>query len=80
MTYNLTLRLVQIAIQEVLDESGRESVIDIDSETRLRVDLDLDSLDLAVLTVKLEARTGVDVFAKGIVSTVREVVSRIDER
>ena len=42
--------------------------------------LDLDSLDLAVLTVKLEAKTGVDVFANGIVSTVGEILCQIDER
>ncbi len=68
------------AINEVLEESGREKLSNISRSTRLRIDLDLDSLDLAVLTVKLEAKTGVDVFAKGIVSTVGEILSRIDER
>jgi len=74
------LRLVKNAIDEVLDDSGRERSRDINSQTRLRADLDLDSLDLAVLTVKLEAKTGVDVFIKGIVTTVGELVSRIDEQ
>jgi len=80
MSANNALQLVKTAIDEVLDESGRERTCDIMSNTRLRIDLDLDSLDLAVMTVKLEARTGVDVFAKGIVSTVGEIVSRIDAR
>lgn len=75
-----SLQVVRAAIDEVLDEAGREGSRDVTANTRLRIDLDLDSLDLAVLTVKLEAKTGVDVFAKGIVSTVGEILSRIDER
>lgn len=67
-------------INEVLDESGRDQITGISLVSQLRADLDLDSLDLAVLAVKLEAKTGVDVFAKGIVSTVGEILSRIDER
>ena len=65
---------------EVLEESGLERSCEITAATRLRADLDLDSLDLAVLTVKLEAKTGVDVFAKGIVTTVGEILCRIDGR
>ena len=75
-----TLQIVQAIIGDVLEESGRQLLSNIDLKTRLRIDLDLDSLDLAVLTVKLEAKTGVDVFAKGIVSTVGELICRIDER
>lgn len=44
---------------------------------RLREDLELDSLDLAELTVRLEAETGVDVFARGLVRTVGEVLARL---
>ena len=80
MSANNKLQLVKTAINEVLDESGREKSCDITADTRLRGDLDLDSLDLAVLTVNLEAKTGVDVFAKGIVSTVGELLLQIDER
>lgn len=80
MTEYSELRLVSEVIDEVLDESGRERSCEITVATRLRVDLNLDSLDLAVLTVKLEAKTGVDVFARGIVSTVGELLCRIDER
>lgn len=74
------MNLVLDAINEVLDESGRDQITGISLVSQLRADLDLDSLDLAVLAVKLEAKTGVDVFAKGIVSTVGEILSRIDER
>ncbi len=80
MSETMELRVVSEAIDEVLDESGRKRTCDITTATRLRADLDFDSLDLAVLTVKLEAKTGVDVFARGIVSTVGELMCRIDER
>lgn len=71
--------LVKI-INEVLEESGRDSVASISRETRLRGDLGLDSLDLAVLTVKIEAEFGVDVFASGVVSTVGEIQDKLDVR
>ena len=67
-------------INEVLEESGRDPLSSITRGTLLRNDLGLDSLDLAVLTVKIEAKLGVDVFAKGIVTTVGEILDRIDER
>ena len=75
-----TFHLVRAAIEEVLEESGAHRLCDINAQTRLRTDLDLDSLDLAVLTVKIEAKTGIDVFENGIVSTVGEILCKIDER
>lgn len=46
--------------------------------TRLREDIDFESLDLAELTVRVEERFGVDVFADGLVSTVGEVAAKIE--
>ena len=74
------MNIILAVINEVLEESGRDQVSEIARGTQLRNDLGLDSLDLAVLTVKIEAKMGVDVFAKGIVKTVGEVLDRIDER
>ncbi len=74
------MNIILAAINEVLDESGRDQVSEIARGTLLRNDLGLDSLDLAVLTVKIEAKLGVDVFAKGIVISVGEILDRIDER
>jgi acyl carrier protein len=37
----------------------------------------MDSLQLAVMTVKIEAEFGVDVFADGVVSTVGDVEEKI---
>jgi acyl carrier protein len=64
-------------VNEVLVESGREPVSALHNGMRLRADLGLDSLKLAVLTVKIEAATGIDIFENGLVDTVGEVVQRL---
>ncbi|AMV31849.1 acyl carrier protein [Pirellula sp. SH-Sr6A] len=64
-------------INEVLEESGRERVAELTPLARLKQDLDLDSLDLAVLTVKIEAATGIDIFADGLVETVGEILAKM---
>lgn len=64
-------------INEVLEESGRERLAKLDPNDRLKQDLDLDSLDLAILTVKIEADSGVDVFADGLVETVGEILEKM---
>jgi acyl carrier protein len=70
--------LVLVVINEVLEESGREPVQSVERATQLRSDLGLDSLDLAVLSVKIESRVGIDVFANGLVATVGEVLEQIN--
>lgn len=49
------------------------------SDSRLRDDLGLDSLQLAVLAVKIEAEFGVDVFKDSIPVMVGDIVERIRE-
>lgn len=49
----------------------------LDSSMRLREDLGFDSLDLAELTVRIEARFGVDVFSAGLLTTIGEVEAKI---
>jgi acyl carrier protein len=66
------------AVNEVLTESGRSERSDVQEGLHLKQDLDLDSLDLAVLTVKIEAETGIDVFAEGIVETVGQLLAKLE--
>lgn len=68
---------LKVIINELLDDSGREPFPSLSRNMRLRGDLGFDSLELAVLTVKLEAHFGVDVFADGLVDTVGEVEDRL---
>lgn len=64
-------------VNEVLTDSGRPPIRAVTRELTLRSGLGLDSLELAILTVKLEAEFGVDVFAKGLVNTVGEIEDRL---
>jgi acyl carrier protein len=65
------------AINQVTAKKHRAPLAAYDASLRLREDLGLDSLDLAELTVRLEAVSGVDIFAKGVVRTLGEVEARL---
>lgn len=49
----------------------------ITNEHHLRNDINLDSLDLAELTVRIENEFGIDVFEDGIVETVGEIINKL---
>jgi len=54
--------------------AGRHPLEKLIESEKLREDLELDSLDLAELTVRLQAKFGVDVFAKRNLRTVGDGV------
>ncbi|KXG75457.1 acyl carrier protein [Thermotalea metallivorans] len=62
-------------INEILDRNGKESLQTLDVQLSLRNDLGFDSLDLAVLTVKIEDQFGIDIFQNGIVDKVYEIIN-----
>ena len=64
-------------INQVLERADKETVSELTPEMRLQQELGLDSLELAELTVLLEAEFGVDVFADGVVRTVGEVLEKL---
>jgi acyl carrier protein len=66
-------------LEEILYESGKPVPCGMSRGSRLREDLGLNSLELAILTVRLEATYQVDVFEQGLVATVGEVIERIRE-
>ena len=70
-------RLTKI-INTVLENNQREPIQTIDIGMSLRNDIGFDSLDLAELTVRIEAEFGVDVFEDSIVDTVSEIIQKID--
>lgn len=49
----------------------------LDETALLRDDLNLDSFDMAELTVHIEEEFGVDVFEDGIIKTVGEILAKI---
>jgi acyl carrier protein len=64
-------------VNQVRAHKGMAPVTALKPSDRLRADLGFNSLDIAELTVRLEERFGVDVFADGIVHTVGEISARL---
>ncbi|WP_229032267.1 phosphopantetheine-binding protein [Bacteroides nordii] len=69
-------KLLEI-INTVLANRGKSTVTSINEASGLRDDLGLDSLDLAELTVRIEAEYDVDIFEDGVVTTIGEILSKI---
>lgn len=62
----------------VLLNRGRKEIDKLLWKYHLRNDIGFDSLDLAELTVRIEAEFGIDIFEEGIVSTVGEIAGKLD--
>ena len=69
-------KLLEI-INTVLANRGKSIVTSINETSGLRDDLGLDSLDLAELTVRIEVEYDVDIFEDGVVTTIGEILSKI---
>ena len=69
-------KLLEI-INTVLANRGKSTIASINEASDLRNDLGLDSLDLAELTVRIEAEYDVDIFEDGVVTTIGEILSKI---
>lgn len=66
-------------INEVRANKGHPPLEVLVSSLTWRDDIGFDSLDLAELTVRIEEKFGVDVFGDGVVTTVGEVVQKIEK-
>lgn len=71
------IEVITTVVNTIRENKGLEPFTNISEQTHLRDQLELDSLDLAEFTVRVEKETGVDVFADGLVQTVGEVVNKI---
>lgn len=67
-------------INVVLKNRGKETISDIHMTNSLINDIGLDSLDLAELTVRIEAEYDVDIFEDGIVNTIGEIMQKIEKK
>lgn len=65
-------------INTVLENRDKKNVENINEATHLRNDIGFDSLDLAELTVRIEAEFDVDIFEDGIINTVGEILNKIN--
>jgi acyl carrier protein len=66
-------------INEVRANKGHPPLDALGASLRWREDIGFDSLDLAELTVRIEEKFDVDVFADGVVTTVGEVGQKIEK-
>ena len=66
-----------LIVNQVRDHKHQEPIVAYDPDMRIREDLGFSSLDLAELTVRIEEKFGVDVFADGLVGTVGEILAKI---
>lgn len=66
-------------INTVLENRGKIKIEKISSSSDLRNDCGLDSLDLAELTVRIEAEYDIDIFENGIITTVGEIIDKLNE-
>ena len=65
-------------VNTILENRSRTKLGHISPETHLRNDIGFDSLDLAELTVKIEAIHDVDIFEDGIVNTIEEIIQKLN--
>jgi len=65
-------------VNEVRQNKQLPPLAQLAASDRLREDLGFESLDLAELTVRIEDRFGVDVFADGLVNTAGEIAAKLD--
>lgn len=88
LIYNLNNNLMDIKINErileimntVLENRTKENLISLTPEMHLRNDIGFDSLDLAELTVRIEAEYDIDIFEDGIVNTVGEILKKLESK
>lgn len=70
-------KLLQI-INQILSEKNVNTIDSISKETLLRQDLGFSSLDLASLTVMIEDVYGIDVFENEMISTVGQIIDKLE--
>ena len=64
----------------ILGHRTKEKLTTLKPEMNLRNDIGFDSLDLAELTVRIEAEYDVDIFEDGLVETVSEVFEKLNNK
>jgi len=79
MDNKMEVKILEI-MNTVLDNRAKEKLTSINPEMHLRNDIGFDSLDLAELTVRIEAEYDIDIFEDGIVNTVGEILKKLKNK
>ena len=77
MDNKMEAKILEI-MNTVLDNRTKDKLTTISTDMHLRKDIGLDSLDLAELTVRIEAEYDIDIFEDGIVNQVGEIYEKIN--
>ncbi len=64
-------------INEILEDKNKKTLSQINEDTSLRKDAGMDSIDLAVLTARIDEEYDVDIFEDGIIDTVGEILKKL---
>ena len=75
----MEVKILEI-MNTVLDNRAKEKLTSINPEMHLRNDIGFDSLDLAELTVRIEAEYDIDIFEDGIVNTIGEIHKKLENK
>ena len=79
MDNNTEEKILEI-MNTILENRKKEKVTTLRPEMNLKNDIGFDSLDLAELTVRIEAEYDVDIFEDGLVETVSEVFGKLTNK
>lgn len=66
-----------VIINEILADKGESKIDALADSVSLRNDLGFDSMDLAVLTAKLDEECGIDIFENGIVDKIEDIKRKL---
>lgn len=70
-------RVIEIILNIIKENDVPMKVLDIGDSTLLIDDLELDSFNLAQLTVEIESEFGVDIFEDGVIESVGEIFTQL---
>lgn len=77
---NKTQQKILEIMNIVLENRTKEKLTSITPETHLRNDIGFDSLDLAELTVRIEAEYDIDIFEDGLINTIGEIINILEKK
>lgn len=66
-------------INHILTNKNISVISELKNDMNLRDDIGFDSLDLAELTVRIEKEFGIDIFEDGMVETIEDILSKLEQ-
>ena len=73
----MSMNILIVIVNTILSNKGRVCIEKLSRSMKLRDDLNFDSLDLAELTVRIEAQFGIDIFEDGLVDTIGGIFDKL---